>query len=70
MEPGLGGLDGSTGLEPPPKEKTAWESEKFQAVEEACKWRDLDKLRKLAESEGGFLADELRQQACMSPQPG
>ncbi|OIW32139.1 GTPase-activating protein gyp10 [Coniochaeta ligniaria NRRL 30616] len=37
--------------------------EKLQAVSEACKWRNLDQLRALAESKGGFLSDELRQQA-------
>lgn len=31
----------------------------------ACTWRDATRLRALAESEGGLLADALRQAACM-----
>lgn len=31
----------------------------------ACTWRDATRLRALAESEGGLLADTLRQAACM-----
>ena len=42
-----------------------WEAEKEQAIREACKWNNLDELRALAESRGGFLLDELRQQACV-----
>jgi hypothetical protein len=33
----------------------------------ACTWRDATRLRALAESDGGLLADSLRQAACMSP---
>lgn len=32
----------------------------------ACTWRDATRLRALAESDGGLLADSLRQAACMS----
>lgn len=38
--------------------------EKEEAILKACKQRDLTKLRALAESHGGFLNDEIRQQAC------
>lgn len=31
----------------------------------ACTWRDATRLRALAESDGGLLADSLRQAACM-----
>ena len=40
------------------------DSEKAAAILEACKWKDLDSLRKLATSEGGLLTDELRRKAC------
>ncbi|KAK3390473.1 rab-GTPase-TBC domain-containing protein [Podospora didyma] len=36
---------------------------KEEAILEACKWRNLDDLRRLAESPGGFLNDNIRQQA-------
>lgn len=35
-------------------------------IQAACKWRDIGRLRSLAESQGGFLTDALRRQACMS----
>jgi hypothetical protein len=38
--------------------------EKKEAILEACRQRDLDALRALAELPGGFLTDEIRQQAC------
>lgn len=31
---------------------------------EACEWRDIGRLRSLAEARGGFLSDALRRQAC------
>lgn len=31
---------------------------------EACEWRDIGRLRSLAEAHGGFLSDTLRRQAC------
>lgn len=37
--------------------------EKTRVLLEACRWKDLDLLRALAESRGGFLSDSLRQQA-------
>ncbi|KAH8889786.1 hypothetical protein GQ53DRAFT_651850 [Thozetella sp. PMI_491] len=37
--------------------------EKERQILEACKWRHLDKLRALAETSGGFLNDDIRQQA-------
>lgn len=48
-------------------EKTAGydtsKSEKATNILEACRWRNLDALRLLAESPGGFLTDKIRQQA-------
>lgn len=41
-------------------------SEKEEAILRACKWRDLEALQTLAESPGGFLTDDIRQQACKS----
>jgi len=38
--------------------------DKKQAILHACRTRDLARLRALAESPGGFLSDDLRQQAC------
>lgn len=43
------------------------ENEKIAAILEACKWKDLKSLRKLATSEGGLLTDELRRKACKFP---
>lgn len=37
---------------------------KKDAILEACRQRDLGALRALAESPGGFLTDDIRQQAC------
>ena len=37
---------------------------KIREVEEACQIRDLPRLRRLAESDGGFLSDEARRRAC------
>ena len=42
-------------------------AEKEQAILTACKWKDIDSLRVLAESPGGFLKDDLRRHACKSP---
>jgi hypothetical protein len=39
--------------------------EKAEAIQDACKWRDIAKLRSFAESAGGLLNDELRGIACM-----
>jgi hypothetical protein len=39
---------------------------KVRAIRDACKWRDLEKLRSLALSTGGFLSDDLRKIACTS----
>lgn len=39
-------------------------TEKEMEIREACKWKDPDRLRRLAETKGGLLNDELRQQAC------
>ncbi|KAK1829164.1 rab-GTPase-TBC domain-containing protein [Podospora conica] len=38
-------------------------SEKEEAILKACQWRDLEALKALAVSSGGFLTDALRQQA-------
>jgi hypothetical protein len=58
-------------IEPSLDEKTAShndaahaDDEKKKAILEACSQRDLDALRALAESRGGFLTDSIRQQAC------
>ncbi len=52
-------------------EKRTREEEELQAARQktkdildACKWRDLDRLRTLADAPGGFLTDELRREAC------
>lgn len=37
---------------------------KEHAILDACRWKNLDALRSLAESPGGFLTDRVRQQAC------
>lgn len=39
---------------------------KARVILDACQRRDLDALRDLAISEGGFLSDSLRQRACES----
>lgn len=39
-------------------------AEKEEVILKACKQRDLTKLRALAETQGGFLNDEIRQHAC------
>ncbi|KAG6005860.1 hypothetical protein E4U21_007568 [Claviceps maximensis] len=36
---------------------------KMDAIREACKWRDVSRLRSLAETADGFLSDELRRLA-------
>ncbi|KAK0718200.1 rab-GTPase-TBC domain-containing protein [Lasiosphaeria miniovina] len=38
-------------------------TDKMKDILEACRWRDLDALRVLAESPGGFLKDSIRQKA-------
>jgi hypothetical protein len=43
-----------------PKENNA----KVASILEACKWKDITTLRKLATSEGGLVSDEVRRQAC------
>ncbi|KID80621.1 Rab-GAP/TBC domain protein, partial [Metarhizium brunneum ARSEF 3297] len=47
------------------QQRTTQESleEKAEAVRDACKWKDIAKLRSLAESTGGLLTDELRRLA-------
>lgn len=37
---------------------------KAQEIIDACRRRDIEALQALAESPGGFIRDELRQQAC------
>ncbi|KAG5983838.1 hypothetical protein E4U55_006988 [Claviceps digitariae] len=39
------------------------DEKKTDAIREACKWRDVSRLRSLAESADGFLSDELRRLA-------
>lgn len=43
----------------------ALSSPKTQDILEACRWRDISRLRSLAEAKGGFLSDALRRHACM-----
>lgn len=38
--------------------------EKAHAIQDACKRRNIDELKSLALSEGGFLSDDLRRLAC------
>lgn len=40
------------------------EEVKAQQIIDACRRRDLEGLQALAESPGGFIRDDLRQQAC------
>ena len=40
------------------------ELEKKLAIDDACARSDLPRLRALAESAGGFLADDIRRRAC------
>lgn len=47
-----------------PKGLTEKQLEKQTRIQDACKWKDVGRLRALGSSEGGFLTDELRQQAC------
>lgn len=39
--------------------------QKASDILDACRWRDIGRLKSLAEAEGGFLTDNLRQRACM-----
>ncbi|KAL1869984.1 hypothetical protein VTK73DRAFT_2878 [Phialemonium thermophilum] len=39
------------------------DSKKVESILEACRWRDIGQLRALAESPGGLLSDNLREQA-------
>lgn len=38
--------------------------EKQSQIHDACRWKDVGALRVLGSTEGGFLTDELRRQAC------
>lgn len=46
-------------------EEKALARRKTEAILSACKWKDLESLKSLAESGGGFLSDENRREACM-----
>lgn len=37
---------------------------KSKQIEEACQWKDTQRLRDLAVSEGGLLSDDIRRRAC------
>lgn len=37
---------------------------KLAKISDACVWKDVDALRTLAASKGGFVSDEVRRQAC------
>lgn len=39
---------------------------KSKEIEEACQWKDTQRLRDLAMSEGGLLSDDIRRRACKS----
>jgi hypothetical protein len=41
------------------------EAEKVELIQDACKWKDIGKLKALAASKGGFITDDLRRIACM-----
>jgi hypothetical protein len=58
-------------IEPSLDEKTAHysgtsdaEDKRKDIILQACRQRDLDALRDIAQSPGGFLTDTIRQQAC------
>lgn len=40
---------------------------KVTRIRDACRWKDIETLRKLATSEGGLVSDEIRRQACSCP---
>lgn len=37
---------------------------KSKHIEEACQWKDTQRLRDLAVSEGGLVSDDIRRRAC------
>lgn len=39
---------------------------KSKHIEEACQWKDTQRLRDLAVSEGGLVSDDIRRRACKS----
>ena len=39
---------------------------KIQDILDACRWKNTNELRSLAETDGGLLTDELRRKACQS----
>lgn len=47
-----------------PEAKPRIRSQKEDEVLDACERRDVKQLQALAQSRGGFVTDELRQQAC------
>ncbi|KAK3905452.1 rab-GTPase-TBC domain-containing protein [Staphylotrichum tortipilum] len=51
------------GLDEKTADSTHADDKKKEEILEACRFRDLDALRALAESPGGFISDVLRQQA-------
>lgn len=40
--------------------------QKSKHIEEACQWKDTQRLRDLAVSEGGLVSDDIRRRACRS----
>jgi hypothetical protein len=40
--------------------------QKSKHIEEACQWKDTQRLRDLAVSEGGLVSDDIRRRACKS----
>lgn len=41
-----------------------YSDEKVANIVDACKWKDIEKLRISATSEGGLVSDDIRRQAC------
>lgn len=51
-------------IDPSVEDKRRIDPVKEARVRDACQRRDVEELQALAQSSGGFLTDELRQQAC------
>lgn len=48
-------------------EKPTFNFKKANKILDACRYRDVAQLKELALSEGGFLSDGLREEACEQP---
>jgi hypothetical protein len=49
---------------PTPSPSSIARDAKVATIREACRWKEVEKLRALATSEGGLVLDEVRRQAC------